>query len=367
MKKNYILITIAIILIATTQISAKVWRVNNTYLASADFTSISTAISNSSVLAGDTLYVEGSALSYGTITLNKRLVILGTGYFISDNDSTQAHSYPSTLDKITFNSGAQGSFIAGLYITGTYYTTSTLSSSASVVGINTNDITISNCFVENTYNSSYNDAAIFIASGVNNIIIKKCFLRTVRTSYTSSYVIYLAGTNTNIYIYNNIIKQNTKSSGAGYSVYMTSSCEAIIGNNVLIGNNFVYNSVVFNNIQIRGTFTNSPIYFNTMQNNIGNASQFGTIDGNQSISNMATIFTYAPSGENIDNHYRLLQPSSPAIAAGLNGTDCGIFGGNDPYKLSGLPAIPAIFNANIPVGGTTTGGINIDIKGKSHQ
>ncbi|WP_315820967.1 hypothetical protein [Paraflavitalea speifideaquila] len=28
--------------------------------------------------------------------------------------------------------------------------------------------------------------------------------------------------------------------------------------------------------------------------------------------------------------------------------DCGAFGGNDPYKLSGIPAIPSIYLLTVP-------------------
>jgi len=365
MKKTNFLMTIAIILIATTQVSAKVWRVNNVYMTNAHFTSLSTAVANSSVLAGDTIYVEGSPMNYGSITLSKRLVILGSGYFLSDNDSTQANTYSSSVSKMTFSNGSQGSFVAGLYATGAY-SSSSLSNSSTFV-VNTNDITISNCYIENNISSaSYSDVAILIAAGIKNITIKKCFLRTYRNN-SSSFVIYLEGNNTNIFIYNNILKQATKASGSGYAIYMPTTSESIIGNNVIIGENIVYNSVVYNNIQIRGGFTSSASYFNTIQNNIGQSTQFGTLDGNKSNINMATVFTYAPGNENVDNHYRLLQPSSPAIGAGLNGIDCGVFAGIDPYKLSGLPAIPAIFDAVIPVGGTTTGGIDIEIKAKSHH
>jgi hypothetical protein len=32
--------------------------------------------------------------------------------------------------------------------------------------------------------------------------------------------------------------------------------------------------------------------------------------------------------------------TSPGLGAGFGGTDCGIFGGAEPYVLSGIPPIP---------------------------
>ncbi len=43
-----------------------------------------------------------------------------------------------------------------------------------------------------------------------------------------------------------------------------------------------------------------------------------------------------------------LIPNSPAIGAGYNGEDCGIFGGPTPYELSGLPSRPWIYDFITP-------------------
>ncbi len=357
-EKSLAILFSALFFCTLTSIEAKVWRVNNRPGFNANFSSLSTAISNSSVLAGDTLYVEGSPNSYGSITLSKRLVILGAGYFLNDNDSTQAFAYPSKLDNFTVSSGAQGSFISGVYIT--------LSSYSNTVSINTDNITFSRCYIENTYSSS-SGYAIYFNSNVKNTTIENCF---IYRTYNSSYAIYLYGNNDNINISNNIIKCGTKTS-SGTAIYMPTSCiNTYITNNVIIGNLYAYSSYVVNNIQINGSLYNDQInFYSIFYNNIGQSTQFGTNDGNQSNINMATVFTYGPGNENIDNHYQLLA-GSPAIAAGYTGEDCGAFGGNKPYKLSGLPAIPAIFDAVMPAPATwypTNTSINVNIKAKGHE
>lgn len=55
------------------------------------------------------------------------------------------------------------------------------------------------------------------------------------------------------------------------------------------------------------------------------------------------------------------QANSPAKAYGINGEDCGIFGGDSPYKLSGIADRPLIYSLDVPfsVGGNN---VNINIK-----
>jgi len=36
-----------------------------------------------SAVSGDTLYIEGSNISYGSLSISKRLVFLGPGFFLS--------------------------------------------------------------------------------------------------------------------------------------------------------------------------------------------------------------------------------------------------------------------------------------------
>jgi hypothetical protein len=55
----------------------------------------------------------------------------------------------------------------------------------------------------------------------------------------------------------------------------------------------------------------------------------------------------------LDGKYQLAV-SSPAIGGGVDiggvKPDCGAFGGNNPYQLSGIPAIPSIYSFSFPNG-----------------
>ena len=104
-------------------------------------------------------------------------------------------------------------------------------------------------------------------------------------------------------------------------------------------------SAHYNNIILWGTYTAGAGDINS--NNLCGETQYPNVNGNQQNVDMTTVFedytTY------IDNGY-LLKAGSSAIGAGMLGVDCGAFGTNDPYVLSGMPPIPAIFDVEMDVG-----------------
>lgn len=56
-----------------------------------------------------------------------------------------------------------------------------------------------------------------------------------------------------------------------------------------------------------------------------------------------------------------LRPNSKAKGVGLNGTDCGIYGGDNPYKEGAVPMNPHIWYKNIPNITDNQGKLNIKI------
>ena len=105
-------------------------------------------------------------------------------------------------------------------------------------------------------------------------------------------------------------------------------------------------------------------YGSFYNNNIGNSTQFGTTNGNQENVAPATIFVDSSSGVDSDLQ---LKAGSPAIAAGLFGEDCGMYGADHPYKTSLLPAIPAIWDVSLNNYGNDNVTIDVNIKAKSHN
>jgi len=90
------------------------------------------------------------------------------------------------------------------------------------------------------------------------------------------------------------------------------------------------------------------------QNNIFN-SDYGvgpSNNGNKNIDNAtmsSAVFVGFSDQSTFSNDGRwALKAGSPAKGAGTNGTDCGVFGGVKPYKLSGVPEIPAFYKLTSP-------------------
>jgi hypothetical protein len=318
--KAFTILTILLIINCST-FPAKIWRVNNNAEADADFTTLQDA--NNAALNGDTILVEGSATIYGDATITRTFYIVGTGYFLDENPETQANTESAKFGRITFNSGSEGSILTGFQM--------------NYISINTNDIAITR------NNISY---TIWINSGVSNITIEQiyagyisqiqvganCQNITIRNNYLHSHSAPLidSESTTILLIYNNIFQHVL--AGAYTSID-------------------VHNSVLNNNILINGDFIGTNNIFN---NNLANENQFGTENGNQANVNMGNVFV-GLLGNSTDGQWQLLQGSS-AIGAGLNGEDCGMFGGSTPYVLSGMPTM-----------GTSQGGLDIHLKAKTHN
>ncbi|MCF8374315.1 MAG: hypothetical protein K9H64_22020 [Bacteroidales bacterium] len=351
MKKN---LTFTMLLLAIISITANatVWRVNNNPNIDADFTTLQDAIDGAS--AEDTLYIEGSLNSYGIGTFSKKLIVIGPGYWLNENDSTQAYKENAVVEQLVYNNGSQGSMVSGLYMNSGSYTIT--------IGVNTDSITIEKNYMRNYYHySSTYGKSINITGNRNSIIIRQNFI----TGYNP---IVFTGIPSNTFITNNIIGIGFSSSSiAMATVANTSATDILISNNVIRGHITTYHAMHVNNILLYGNY-NTGAGDNTMSN-LCVGTQYPNTNNNQQNIVMDSVFVnYSGSYD----HDYLLKPNSPAIGAGFNGTDCGVFGvfdagygGNQPYKLSGIPDIPSIFEAEVYSVGTTE--IPVNIKAKSNN
>lgn len=309
--------------------TAAVWRVNNTFGSSAHYTNIQAAHDAATTVNGDTLYIEASSSSVGTLSLSKKLVIIGTGYFLPQNPQTQASPLASFVDYIYFQTGSEGSKVMGLTI--------------SYVYLYTSDIFITRCRL------TYSSYPIYgVAAGLSNIIITQNYISTGYWPYTAIYFPYSAS---NILISNNYIEGGISTGTDFFGIFT---------NNVFYGYVSAYNSIFKNNILTAGTFYN---YNCSFTHNISADASFGNLNNNQENVSMASVFV-GITGNSTDGQWQLLT-GSPAIGAGENGVDCGMFGGPFPYVLSGMPNIPSIYYLNAPAIPSNT--IDVAIKAKSHN
>jgi len=361
MKQKITFLTVAIIFIAIT-LNATVWRVNNRTNVDADFTTLQDAIDGAS--DGDTLYIDGSATAYGDGTFTKKLIVIGAGYWLDENDTTQTFKQNSTVGKLIFNDGSQGSIVQGLYI---YYTQA---SSFNVIEINTDSITVERNYVYayNTYTSSgtVDGSAIYIASNTADITIRHNWLNArINNAYSTPKVIgvYIVGVPEGTVVNNNFIRSfNSGSSSSYYAIYFATNNpnnELMLSSNVMWGAVRTYYTNHYDNILVSGTYNNGT--GDESFNNLCDGTQYPNSNNNQQNVDMTSVFVDYDSY--IDNGY-ILASGSPAIGAAINGGDCGAFG-DYPYILSGIPAIPAIFETTIIPFGSTS--LPVNIKASSHN
>lgn len=314
---------------------AKIWRLNNNAGVTADFTNLNAAFTNASVVSGDTIHLEASTIDYGSATLNKRLVIIGLGYFLDPANTTfpantglQASTMVGALSSITIGTGSNGSKFIGVVFN------SSISVSANPNPLN---ISFEKCFI--------NSGIFFPSTAVSGITVRKCFFNNARIEAST------ANTLSDFVCENNIF----------FTTFSYLNLSGLTGsNNIFRNNSFrdvgatstISNCYVANNI-----FGTSPVinFTNcTIKNNLFQANQTlpPTATNNQINVNMTNVYVGGTTGS-IDSRMAL-KSGSPAIAAGLTvgavtTPDCGAFGATDPYKLSGIPNIPSIYALSVPI------------------
>lgn len=325
-------------------------------------------------LPGDTIYIYGTRFSYGTITISKRLVVIGAGY-----GPNNQFGQPTRVDNLSFfrdgSTDPSGSIITGLLVSSNINCTGTLA---------TNNITVFrnriNSFIYTYVNSS------ILGSGwniYNNIVNGIYGGASSRTSSSSS----------NVLIANNIITSG---------VFNFNSGTILIDHNVFIGSSnlsSVWNAVITNNIFVRssGTIFSNEVVFCTFnknisnQNTIGAASSYnptnvfeatflgtggGANSGSGNLTGTNPLFVNVPDNNNYSNTYNYrLQSSSPGKNYATDGTDVGIYGGSYPFPSGGdpgsgfdtspMPPIPQVTAVNIQNATIAPNGtLNVQVQGR---
>lgn len=330
MKTNtFTLVMILAICFAYINVSATVWRVNATPNSSANYATIQAAHDAATTLNNDTLYLEGSTYAAGGLSLSKKLTIIGNGYFLGQNPETQYNLQPSIFSYYVYcYAGSEGSKFIGCTFQYSVY-------------LYTNNLTF-----ERNHFPYGNSNAMYAQANCSDILILNNYFENY-FGYTSLYFTY---THSNIHVANNYFN--------GY-VTVSTNFSGIFANNIFYYPITIYNSTLVNNIALSSATLSNCI----STYNIGNSTQFGDQNGNQQNIAQADIFVGA-TGNSTDGQWQL-KVGSPAIGAGESGVDIGMFGGETPYKLSGLPPIPAIYSLDAQSLPSNT--LNVNLKAKSHN
>lgn len=318
--------------------NAKAWRVDNTGNPAAQFTTLGTAIAASTVAAGDTLYIYGSAASYGSVAVNKRLVILGMGYNWAVNYLSVVPI--AQIDCMNFATGSEGSLISGMRIG-----TATGRSSSDALYLSVDGITVKRNYVSSIHAASSTSACPSPSSSVNRqAVISQNWIYGYDNYYDGLYNIY--GTiDHNLIAYrmrvpidsvishNVVCYSNQCSTSISYLNYFSGS---VIENNIFWGTTSgrvvnAFGSVIRNNVFPHASSTSVGDTSNGLENNVFSAA-------------MSNVFENS-SNTSSDGSFRL-KAGSPALAAGTGGVDIGAFGGTGAYALGVPPTVPIIYFFN---------------------
>lgn len=322
-----------------------------------------------SVPAGSTLYVLPSPFSYGTLTLTKRLTIYGTGYLLGQNfePNTQAGTSPVILAQLHFRPGSDNSYAEGLQIAEN-------NSNVNRVVIDTaSGIIISRCFIR----QQDQPGSYFYLRGANNCTVKQCYL-LCGSGFYSHYLLYAdnPASFSGILFSNNII-DFAPIGGNGFFMYnylYNGTYNALFQNNTFyidirdsqFGNLDFTNNIFVNTVN-NGTPNPATLLLGgTNLNNITGATQmFPTPGNNFQGANTDSMFVATLPGYHSADQRAMLRDTSFANTFGQGGIAVGAYGNANPYKLSGIPNLPYIYNLSVPAQATAPGTISVHIKAKA--
>ncbi len=301
---------------------------------------------------GDNIYVPGGSFVVSSLQINKRLNIIGAGHV---PDSTRATGSTLVHGNIHFVDGSDYSTIQGIFFTNII-----------LMGINSgngnvSNLLISRCNMEQLLFSSHSNAG---SLGANNIHVKDCIIRS-----------HMYGNNTQNQVIDNCIIGGTVNSINGGFTF--NNCIFLFNQgstyNLYFVNAAIFNNCIFSETRRGGlAYSQSPSSFNHCIFAFAATQDIGTSYGayfNNCIGNVDILSLYANVPENkFDYTYDFrLAENSIAIGVGIEGTDCGIYGGANPYKEGAVPMNPHIQAISIPSTTDGEGKLNILVKVKAQD
>ncbi|QIX62839.1 hypothetical protein HER32_17330 [Hymenobacter sp. BT18] len=328
MKKLYasLLLGLSTLLVVSGAFAQTIRRVNNNGITGTNIYSTIQA-AHDAAAANDIIQVEPSTTTYGSLTCTKKLTIVGPGYFLDLNTGLQASSIPATVASIDFQSGSAGSSVSGITTPNIY--------------LRANNISVTRNKVDYLYVAYFGESS-------------QC---VIRQNYI--YYLYAYGyTSNDLLVTNNLIT---------YYVYLSNGVTKgeFNNNTVMASGGASFDGFTVKNNYFGYSFTPTS---NTSwsYNKLAQASlpTSGTQSNNTANVAYNTILTWG-SGTQYDAWYKL-KAGGPGIGAGEGGVDIGAFDsptGYD-YKLSGIPAVPSIYEYNQSVNGNT---LNVTLSTRSNN
>lgn len=360
-------IFICFVLTGTTLLAQSIITIDNNPGSTTTYQNIQDAHDNAT--AGDIIYVQPSGTSYGSVTIDKALTIIG-----------RSHSEPGKVSQIgSVTVRASNIELKGLQISSISHSSSGAPNLPPYVGLN-----IYECEI-----SSFTMGSFATGITADDIALRGNVITSAITVYPDA---------TDVLLSNNIF-----SSGSPITTYNTSSL--VVSNNVFKHNStqmYLYNYdtsgtlLLFNNMFIFTYASSGDVIVNlnsgdfNLSNNLtyafggGNvtiqAASSGTFIESNTLANTDPLFTdvdtsvqssfadnatYNPGARLEDD--LTLQAGSPALTGGGGGSEIGLYNNGFLYKTIGNPrGIPTVDVISYDGAVPKNGNINVTIKAKAH-
>ena len=345
MKINLLMsFLLATFVFSTHSANAKIRRVGyfGTPITGTDYAALQSA--HDAANPGDTLLIFPGTYS---ATFSKRLVVIGYGYYVYGSGANQNVQVTQGTLSITIllKAATDSSILEGL---DGLYLVPQLNSQTILKGIS-----VEYCNFKLGYSTGGTLSNWQIIKSVYSIFY-------YNTDYPA------------LYTFQNILFENNIISTSNIAFANNSGGTGVFNNNIFTTtpnfNNGGYS--LYNNIFLSTTapsnIANCIFDYNIAGNNtIPNISPN---NHNQSNVNLSTLFVgYPAQGTHSNDERYSLAAGSPAISAGQGGINCGIFGGSNPYRLSGIPSIPSFYKLTAPTNMPTTNPYTITFSVRSNN
>lgn len=279
------------------QAQAKTLRVNSVS-GMATYTSIQAAVDAAS--DGDVIMVDASPDVYEKTTINKRITLIGPGYFLRNNNMEIEVTKDARVDGLIIKK--EGVAVMGMHIFD------------GDLDIQAPKVVITRCRV-----SGWSEVRFL--EGADNCILHQNYMPDNQLGGG----IFWGNPTYNHQITNNILKMQI--------------CN-------------INNSYIAYNTCFEGTSTPNPYFSanNKLEHNIVSARDFGQDDKSNTYTDNHFMEIF-----DVETDMQVWYKTGSY-------TSYGAFGGNDPYILSGIPAGPVIEQLTVPASVEQGGKLNVTIK-----
>lgn len=344
MKKLNFLLALALVFTMICQsVQAKILRVGFSgvpAITGTDFPNLQAA--HDAATAGDSIYIFPGTWS---VIINKRCYFFGYGFSASVLDPGLQNIIGTVTVSASLNVGSSRSSFQGI--------------DGLTIAINSADsVQINRCYIANiALTAQPSPIPPFKNWSITQSLINSLYIGRYNNAY-----IYCGLTSFNI--------SNCWINSFSFAGSVSGSSSGILSNNIFVGttNSTNFNNCLFscsNNIFLCPNLPASTAAF--FQNNVATTNIIPA-DGNKINVAAASIFVgYPTQGSYSDDNRFVLASGSPAKGAGDGGTDCGIFGGSNPYVLGGIPVIPSFYKLSAPSNTVSSNPYTITFSVKSNN